>query len=176
MRCGITVKLGPKGDKQSTRHLGTAAVEAASPSDVIVIEHGGRLDVAGWGGLLSTAAKFKDIAGVIIDGACRDVDESREMGFPIYGLAAVPSTARGRIREYSFNEEIIIQTVLVAPGDWVLADGSGIVFIPDSRIEEVIQKAEAIADREAAMARAVLDGKSIVEVMGIHYETMLERK
>ena len=75
----VTVKLGPKGEVQSTRHLGTAAIMAASKGDVIVVENGGRMDVAGWGGLLSTAAKFREIEGVIIDGACRDIDESRKV-------------------------------------------------------------------------------------------------
>ena len=144
----VTVKLGPKGETQSTRHLGTAAIMAAAEGDVIVVENGGRLDVAGWGGLLSTAAKLKGIAGVIIDGACRDIDESREGHFPVFARTAVPTTARGRIVEHSFNEPITIENVAVIPGDYVLADGSGIAFIPSNKAEEIIAKAEAIADRE----------------------------
>ena len=172
----VTVKLGPKGEAQSTRHLGTAAIMAASEGNIIVVENGGRLDVAGWGGLLSTAAKLRGIAGVIIDGACRDIDESREGEFPVFARAAVPTTARGRIVEQSFNESIIVENVAVAPGDYVLADGSGIAFIPVSRAEEIISKAESIANREREMARAILDGVPITEVMGLSYEKLLERK
>ncbi|MBP1155410.1 MULTISPECIES: RraA family protein [unclassified Paenibacillus] len=172
----VTVKLGPKGEVQSTRHLGTAAIMSASAGDVIVVENGGRLDVAGWGGLLSTAAKLKGIAGVIVDGACRDIDESREGDFPVFARTAVPTTARGRIVEQSFNEQITVENVAVTPGDYVLADGSGIAFIPSSRAEEVITKAEAIADREREMAKAIMDGISIVDVMGLSYEKLLERK
>jgi len=172
----MTVLLGPHTGKPSVRHLGSAAIEAAGPEHVIVIQHNGRADVAGWGGLLSTAAKQKGIAGTIIDGACRDVDESRMRGYPVYALKAVPTTARGRIEEYSFNEPVTIENVRVEPGDYVLADGSGIVFVSARHIEQVLAKAEAIAAKEAAMAADILAGKSITEVMGIQYETMLKKE
>lgn len=172
----VTVKLGPKGDVQSTRHLGTAAVMAASAGDVIVVENGGRQDVAGWGGLLSAAAKRKGIAGVIVDGAVRDIDESREGQFPVFACRAVPTTARGRIVEYACNEQVTIEHVVVKPGDYALADGSGIAFVPANRAEEIIAQAESIAAREREMALAIEEGASIVDVMGLSYEKLLERK
>lgn len=171
----VTVKLGPKTNQPSKRHLATAAIEASAPGDIIVVEHC-RDDVAGWGGILSTAAKAKGLAGVIIDGACRDVDESRDHQFPVYAKAAVPTTARGRIEEKSFNEQVTIENVSVSPGDYILADGSGITFIPSDKAEEIISRAEAIAQKESMMADQVLNGKSIVEVMGAKYETMLEKR
>lgn len=171
----VTVKLKMKGTEQSPRHLGTAAIEAASPGDVIVVEHPGREDAAGWGGILSNAAKVKGVSGVVVDGPCRDVDESRELGFPVFGRSAIPMTARGRIVEESFNEPIVIAGISVQPGDYVLADGSGVVIVPIDRAGEVIAAAESIAAREAAMTRAVLSGQSVVEVMGGNYENMLSR-
>jgi regulator of RNase E activity RraA len=155
------------------RHLGTAAVEAAAPGDVIVVDHGGRLEAAGWGGILSLAAKVKGVAGVIVDGACRDVDESRDVGLPIYARAGTPVTARGRIVEESFNEPIRIGHVAVRPGDLVIADWSGVVFVSQDRAEEIVRAAEEIAAREAQMAEAVRAGRSVVEVMGASYESML---
>ncbi|MGH2598931.1 MAG: RraA family protein, partial [Dehalococcoidia bacterium] len=95
----VTAKLKPKGDEEPTRHLGTAAIEAAAPGDVIVIDHQGREDAAGWGGILSTAAQHRGVRGVIVDGACRDVDEARALGFPVFATAATPRTARGRVVE-----------------------------------------------------------------------------
>jgi 4-hydroxy-4-methyl-2-oxoglutarate aldolase len=171
----VTVKLKTKGAEQSTRHLGTAAIEAAAPGDVIVVEHPGREDAAGWGGILSNAAKVKGVGGVIVDGPCRDIDESRELGFPVFGKGATPMTARGRIVEESFNEPIVMSGIAVQPGDFVLADGSGVVFIAAEHAEEVVTAAESIAAREAAMTRAVLAGQSVIEVMGRNYETMLSR-
>jgi 4-hydroxy-4-methyl-2-oxoglutarate aldolase len=169
----VTVKLKAKGTEQPKQHLGTAAVVAADPGDVIIIEHRGRTDVAGWGGILSTAAKTKGVAGVIIDGASRDVDEAMGLGLPLWAKAAVPRTARGRIVEESTNEVIEVGGVQVTPGDYVIADNSGVVVVPAARAEEVLKEAEMIAAKEAAMAKDVLAGKSVAEVMGINYEQML---
>jgi 4-hydroxy-4-methyl-2-oxoglutarate aldolase len=169
----ITVKLKRAGGERPARHLGTAAVDAAIPGDVIVIDHGGRLEAAGWGGILSLAAKIKGVAGVIVDGACRDVDESRDVGLPIFARAGTPVTARGRIVEESFNEPIRIGHVAVSPGDLVIADRSGVVFVSRARAEEIVKTAEEIAAREAQMAEAVRAGRSVVEVMGAGYERML---
>jgi 4-hydroxy-4-methyl-2-oxoglutarate aldolase len=171
----VTVKLRrPVGEEHSLRHLGTGAIMAASPGDVIVIDHQGRDDVAGWGGILSTAADVRDVAGVIVDGACRDVDEARDLGFPVFARSATPRTARGRAIEESFNEPVTVAGIAVSPGDLVIADGTGVVFIPAARAEEVIVAAEQIAEREEEMRRAVLLGQPVTEVMGQSYERMTD--
>jgi 4-hydroxy-4-methyl-2-oxoglutarate aldolase len=172
-RC-VTVKIKPAGLEKSRQHLCTSAIAAATPADVIVVDNGGRIDVAAWGGLLSLAAKVKQVRGVIVDGACRDIDESRELAFPVYGRAAVQVTARGRIMQQSFNEEIQFAGVQVHPGDLVIADASGAVFVPRAREAGVIGQAEALAGREAAMADAIRKGRSVLEVMEtMGYESML---
>ncbi len=172
----VTVKIKPAGLEKAKQHLGTPAIDAAQSGDVIVVDNGGRTDVSSWGGLLSLAAKLKGISGVVIDGACRDIDESREVGFPVHARDVVPVTARGRIMQESFNQEIQFAGVQVHPGDLVIADGSGVVFIPRSKEEGVITEAEGIAKREAEMASAIRTGKSVVEVMeGLKYESMLEK-
>ena len=172
-RTAANLPAGQAG-AQTARHLGTAAIEAAQPGDVIVIEHG-RLDAAGWGGILSAAAKKKGIAGVVCEGAVRDIDEARELGFPVFARAAVPLTARGRVVEESFNRPVRVGGIDVSPGDLVLADGSGVVFIAASKAKGVIEAAEAIAAREAKMKTAVLAGDRVSQVMGRDYETMLQR-
>ena len=172
----VTVRLVDRTPENAStaRHLGTAAIEAAGPGDVIVIEHG-RLDAAGWGGILSAAAKQKGVAGVVCDGAVRDIDEARELDFPVFARAAVPLTARGRVVEESFNRSVRIGGVDVSPADLVLADGSGVAFLAASKAREVIEAAEAIAAHEAKMKAAVLAGDPVSEVMGRDYETMLQR-
>ncbi len=170
----ITVRLRrAEPGEHSPRHLGTAAIEAGGPGQVIVIEHHDREDAAGWGGILSLAARLKGIEGVIVDGTCRDVDDSRDAGFPVYARAATPMTARGRVSEASMGEPIRVSDLLVSNGDYVIADWSGAVFIEGARAEEVITTAEGLMAREAAMAEAVRAGRSVVEVMGAGYEAML---
>jgi regulator of RNase E activity RraA len=159
--------------ERAPRHLGTAAVEAGGPSDVIVIEHHEHDQAAGWGGILSLAARSKGIEGVIVDGLCRDVDDSRDVGCPVYARAATPMTARGRVLEASMGQPIRVGGIAVQPGDYVIADWSGVVFVPAARASEVIATAEQLAAREAAMAEAVRAGRSVVEVMGASYEAML---
>ncbi|HEX9809915.1 MAG TPA: RraA family protein [Alphaproteobacteria bacterium] len=171
----VTMKLKPQGAETPKRHLGTEAIEAADPGDVIVAELSGRTDVPAWGGLLSLAAATKGIAGIVIDGACRDIDDSRAAGFPVFARAVVPITARGRIVQDSVNAEIEFAGVKVHPGDYVVADGSGTVIVPQERAAEVVAAGEAISAREEEMAAAVRAGRSIVEIMeGGGYESMLK--
>src|SRR5579864_5011244 len=133
----ITVRLRrAEPGEHSPRHLGTAAIEAGGPGQVIVIEHHDREDAAGWGGILSLAAHLKGIQGVIVDGTCRDVDDSRDAEFPVYARAATPMTARGRVVEASMGEPIRVGDLPVAPGDYVIADWSGVVFVHGARAEE----------------------------------------
>ncbi len=146
---------------------------AAVPGDVIVVEHRARLDVSGWGGLLSRGAVLKGVAAVVVDGACRDVDEGLELGLPLYARAAVPVTARGRIAELSFNQPIRVAGVVVNPGDFVIADGSGVVFVDARAVEKILEAAEEIFHREQLMAAAIQRGEPIGDVMGASYEKML---
>jgi 4-hydroxy-4-methyl-2-oxoglutarate aldolase len=155
------------------RHLGTTAVEQARPGDVIVVEQRTGRDAGSWGGILTLGAKVRGIAGVIADGPVRDIDEARAYDFPIYCRALTARTARGRVAEVETNRPVTIGDVTVNPGDYVIADASGVAFIPAADVERVLGAAEAIADREAAMAKALLAGTPISEVMGAAYEHML---
>ncbi|MCZ6447776.1 MAG: RraA family protein [Alphaproteobacteria bacterium] len=172
----VTVKLKPQGGVPPKRHLGTEAIEAAQAGDVLVMELSGRTDVPGWGGLLSLAAQVKGLAGIVIDGACRDIDDSAEAGFPVFAKAVVPITARGRVVQDSVNQEIAFAGTQVHPGDLVVADGSGVIIVSQASAEEVIDAGEEIAAREAAMTKAVRDGMSIVEVLEKGgYQSMLDK-
>ena len=172
----ITVQLGLAQEGVAKRHLCTAAVEAAGPGKIIVIAHNAITNVAGWGGLLSLGASARGLEGVVIDGACRDVDEAIDLDLPIYGRAGVPITARSRVMERDWNVPVTVCGVAVSPNDLVIADSSGVVFIPQARAEEVINRAEAIFQNEARMAADVRDGKPISQVMGHNYESMLTQK
>jgi regulator of RNase E activity RraA len=172
----VTMKIKPVGLDKPKHHLGTLPIDAAQPGDVIVIDNGGRLDTSCWGGLLALAAKTKGISGVVIDGACRDIDESRELGFPVYARGAVPMTARGRIMQESYNQEIEFAGVQLHPGDLVIADGSGVVIIPRSKEEDVVREAAAVAATEARMAEGIRQGMSVLEVLEkLGYEQMLDK-
>ena len=172
----VTVKLGPGAAAGgSDRHLCTAAIEAAKAGDIIVIEHASGVDCAGWGGVLSVGAQLRGIAGVIIDGPARDIDEARDLDFPVYGRSATSRTARGRIQEQDFDCPVTIGDVVVSPGDIALADASGVVFVPHAQLAEVVSRAERICARERLMVEALRDGEAVTEVVGRDYEEMLDK-
>ena len=174
----ITVKLaaGKPPEGTTPRHLCTTAIDMAAPGQVIVVEQRTGIECAGWGGILSNAARERCISGVIVEGLARDVDEAMEIGFPVYARGPTARTARGRIYEISTGEPVTVGDLSVATGDWVVADGSGAAFIPADRIDDVLSAAERIASREAAMTKAVLAGHPVSTVMGGDYEYLLEAK
>jgi 4-hydroxy-4-methyl-2-oxoglutarate aldolase len=173
----VTIKITAFGLVKSKSHLGVEAIAVAKEGNVIVIDNGGRKDVSCWGELLSYAAQMKGIKGVIIDGAFRDLDDIKDMGFPVYARGVVPVTARGRITQESFNTLIRCGNAQVRPGDIVMADGSGVAIIPQEKAEEVLEVATNIYQKEHEMVKEIKKGVSIVEVdKKFAYEKMLDDK
>jgi regulator of RNase E activity RraA len=158
-----TVLTGPA--REGGRHVAAETVAASGPGDVVVIDGGGRVDVSCWGGILTVAAVRHGVTGVVIDGAARDVDEIRARGFPVFARAATMRTARGRITQVAADEPIEIAGVAVAPGDLVIADGSGVVFVPAGRAAEVIDVAERLQARQVRIAELVRAGEPVTELM-----------
>ncbi len=173
--CVVTVKLGtgapPPGP---ARHLGCAAIERSGPDQVIVVEQRTGVEAACWGGLLSLGAKVRGVAGIVADGPVRDIDEAIAYELPVFSRSLLPVTARGRIVEKGTNVPVTIGAVDINPGDFVIADRSGVVFIAAQHIDKVLAIAETIVAKEATMAKAILRGTPIGQVMGGGYESMLK--
>jgi regulator of RNase E activity RraA len=130
------------------------------------------------GGLLTLGAKVRGVAGVVADGPLRDVDEAMAYEFPVFSRSLTSRTARGRVVELGVQVPVTIGAVqggevTVMPGDYVLADRSAVIFIAAADIERVLDAAEMIVAKEAAMAKAILAGTPIGQVMGGNYEHML---
>src|SRR5262245_51200264 len=172
----LTVKLGIDDSRTTVaRHLSTAAIEMANPGEIIVVEQRTGMDAAAWGGNLSLGAKVRGVAGVICEGPARDIDECREHDFPVYARDHTCSTARGRLIEVATNDPITIGTILVTPGNYVLADASAVVFIRAADLARVLDAAEKIVEKEKLMAESIRAGTPIGKVMGADYESMLKR-
>ena len=176
--CGrvITVRMGrAEGQPPASTHLGTTAIESAEPGDIIVMEQRTGIDAACWGGNLSLGATLRQVAGVIVEGPARDIDDAREYDFPVFARSVTARTARGRIVEIATNVPITVGDVTVHPGDFVVADGSGVVFVAHAEVDRVLDAAEAVLARERAMVAALREGAPISEVMGTGYERMLKK-
>lgn len=168
----VTLREVSTGSAQP-RHLGVGAIETAGPGDVVVLDNEGRVGMGSWGGLLTVAAVLRGVAGVVIDGACRDVDEIRSHGFPAFARSGAMRTARGRVGEVASGEPVRICDVEVRRGDFVRADGSGVLFVRAEDIERVLDAAEALAIKEKLMVADLRANRSPSEVLGGNYETML---
>ena len=175
-----TVKLVAKDEAPpaagAPRHLGTAAIEACRPGEIIVVEQRTGIDAGSWGGILSLGAKVRGVAGVIADGPLRDADEARELDFPVYSRSLTARTARNRVAEAATDVPVRIGEVTVNPGDYAIADSTGVCFLASTDAARIVAEAETIALREAAMGKALLAGQPITAVMGANYEKMLERQ
>lgn len=168
-----TLRLAAGTPKKSpTAHIGSRSIEAATDIDVIVIEQRTGIEAAAWGGVLSEAAHHKHIRGVVVDGPVRDIDDICETGLPVFSRGVTPLSARGRIHEAAMNEPVDICGLTVLPDDFVIGDGTGVVFIPAGIAEAVISAAERIAARERAMVGAVHENAPVMEIMGRDYEKM----
>jgi 4-hydroxy-4-methyl-2-oxoglutarate aldolase len=170
----ITVQLGvgepPPGPR---RHLCSAAIEAADERTVIVIEQRTGIEAGCWGGLLTLAARSKQVVGVVAEGLVRDIDEARTAGFPIFARGLTARTARGRIVEQATGVPVTIGDIVVTQGDYVVADRSGVAFIRAAELDAVLAAAETIATRETALARALGLGVPAGQVLGGDNEHML---
>ncbi|HEX4222636.1 MAG TPA: 4-carboxy-4-hydroxy-2-oxoadipate aldolase/oxaloacetate decarboxylase [Pseudonocardiaceae bacterium] len=146
-------------------HILTELTAAAGPEDILVIATGGRTDVSSWGGILSVGASMRAIRGVVTDGACRDVSQARELGFPVYARAQVPVTARGRLRQRSAGAPIRFGEVTVEPGDVVVADEGGVVIVPHAHAAEVLAEARRLHAREEQILGEVRAGTALPQAM-----------
>ncbi len=171
----VTVKMTAAGLTKGKHHLGIKAIDAANEGDVILIDNGGRLDTSCWGGILANGAKLKGVSGVVIDGAMRDLDDCIETDFNVYARGTVVATARGRVMEEATNCMVQFGGVQVRPGDIAFGDRSGVVIVPQEKIEEVLIKAEDLYMKEEAMINAMRSGKSAMQVdEEFNYEKMLK--
>jgi regulator of RNase E activity RraA len=144
----------------ATRHS-VEMIDEARPGDVGVIVMEGTLDVAAMGNLMGTAASVRGMAGMVLDGAIRDVWDIRRMGLTVYARSSTPSTAVGHHATVAKNVEVECGGVSVRPGDIIVADEDGVVVVPRERAEEVLKKAREIDDRERGMFPFIREHKSL---------------
>jgi regulator of RNase E activity RraA len=133
------------------------------------------IEAGSWGGLLSLGAKARGIAGVIVEGPARDIDQSIEIEFPVFARSLTALTARGRISEQATNVPVKIGDIVVLPGDYVIADRSAVIIISKAEIGLVLPAAERIAAKEEEMAKLIRAGQPIGTAMGGNYEQLLDR-
>lgn len=148
----VTIQTTP-GDNLAIH----AALESIRPGDVLVVDGGGVLDRALVGDILKEIAQQGGAAGFVIYGAIRDVDAYRADDFPCYALGVCPRGPH-KFGPGKINVDIAIGGTVVRPGDIVLGDSDGVVFIPQEQALEIAQKVVQHEAREAEIIRSIRAG------------------
>ncbi|MFO8019436.1 MAG: orotidine 5'-phosphate decarboxylase / HUMPS family protein [Promethearchaeia archaeon] len=139
------------------------AIAEAKEGDVIVIDACEGKDAV-WGELASWSCKTKGISGVIIDGAVRDIDDIRKIKFPAFARYFTPTAGEPRgLGEINVSIECAGQPV--NPGDWVVADASGVVVIPKEKSQEMANRAIDVFEKENRIREEIKRGSTLSEVM-----------
>ena len=139
------------------------AIDLASPGDVIVINNDSVTRVAPWGELATISCIKKGIAGVVIDGAVRDVDDIRKTKFPTFAKAIVPNA--GEPKGFGeINAEIQCAGQVVNPGDWIIGDENGVVVVPKERAYEIARRALEVRKNEERIREEIRRGSTLSQV------------
>ncbi|HEY1545734.1 MAG TPA: RraA family protein [Xanthobacteraceae bacterium] len=155
----VTVCQVPKNADEEraaklTRHQEVTR-KIARKGDVVVIDNGGRVDVATWGEFHCYACKQNGVAGAVIDGATRDAPDVRVSGLPTFVRGISPVKSQWDLKTAAINEPVMLGTVRVDPGDIIFADETAVVVIPLAKKAIVLAKANEIRKTEDA-TRATL--------------------
>ena len=135
----------------------------AGKGDVIVVDLGGA-PISVWGELAAIAAQASGVAGLVADGAVRDADILRDLAFPVQARHVTPTAGKTRLRLVSVNEEpVTCGGVTVQPNDFVFADDSGVVVVPQAMEASALAEVEKIQAKENAFKAGLAKGLPYLE-------------
>jgi regulator of RNase E activity RraA len=149
------------------------ALSSCPKEKVLVIDGQGELNTALWGGATTIAAGLKGLAGVVIDGAIRDLVEIKKELLPVFARSVVPN-AGGAEYPGEINIPIECGGVVVHPDDWIIGDEDGVVVVPSARLAKVLETAQQLLKVEKAIYREIRRGKDIATLL--HYHELLDQK
>lgn len=140
----------------------------AQPGDVLVVE--GAPGISGLGGISATTGKRQGEVGAVVDGGVRDVKSSRAVDYPIWSLDITPVTGKWRIKTVEINGVVKIQGITVRAGDLVVADETGVCFVPHDLVERVLARCEEIVKGETEKYNLVTSGLPVVDLVNRPYQ------
>lgn len=155
-----------KKSSERRRTSGLADIEAhhlAEPGDVLVVQ--GVAGISSMGGVSASIGRRQGEAGAIVDGAVRDIDHSREIGYPVWSSGVSPITGKWRIETLAINGPVRIAGIEVRAGDLVVADECGVCFVPCSRAAEVLAVAQRLAASERSRLEKLASGIGLAEFL-----------
>ena len=142
------------------------AIYEAPKGSVLVVDTQGYHDCGYFGDIMALACQVRGIAGLVIDGGCRDSYDLKEMGFPVFSRT-INSGGTIKVTSGQTACPIICGGVSVDTGDLIIADRDGVVAIKHENVENVLKAAEAIAAKEISVREMLMSGKSTIEIFGL---------
>jgi 4-hydroxy-4-methyl-2-oxoglutarate aldolase len=143
-----------------------AAVAHANSGDILVLTSVEPAPIALIGELLATQAQVRGVAGILVDGAARDVDELRAIGLPIWTrFVRAQGATKGEVGK--LEAPVVIGGSEIRPGDVVVMDCDGAMALPLERVDEVLPLAVERAEREAAMRLRYAAGELSYDLNGL---------
>ena len=143
-----------------------AIVAHAGPGDVLVLTSAEPAPVAFVGDLLATQAQAQGVAGILVDGAVRDLDELAELGLPIWTrFVRAQGATKGEVGK--LDVPVVVGGVEIHPGDLVVMDCDGAVVVPADRVDEMLPAARERAERETAVRQRYRDGDLSYDLQGL---------
>ena len=170
----FTVRFGPVDTSQP----GTVGdyLDEMPAGSVAVLDNAGRPDCTVWGGIMSLLAAHRAIAGTVVNGVCRDTQEADAAGYPLFALGRFMRTGKDRVQVDAVGGAVSVAGVRVSPGDIVVADQDGVVFVPAGRAAEVFERALIMQAVEARIVAAALDGMPLAQARREFGYHTLQRK
>jgi regulator of RNase E activity RraA len=158
--CGraFTVSYEPTDDRPGT--VGDF-LDDVDDGSVVAIDNRGRLDCTVWGDIMTSMAHRKALGGTVIDGVCRDISRSLELGYPVFSRGRNMQTGKDRVRLRQVQGPIQLGRVSVEPGDYVVGDADGVVVVPTRVVAQVIEVALTIEAAEDRIREAVAAGQRL---------------
>lgn len=153
-------------DRTRSRHdtlLGWCTLLARAPSGHVVVCQPNTRDIALMGELSAQTLQARGVLGYVVDGGSRDTDLVLAQRFPVFCAFLTPADIVETWMPDRYGEPIVIGTVSVNSGDWLLGDRDGVVIIPGGIVEDVVARTEAVVATESDMRRALVQGMDPVE-------------
>lgn len=163
--CGPAVTVhSPPGDNLWLHY----AIYAAQPGDVLVVYVEGKFDHGYWGEVMSTAAKARNLGGLIIDGCVRDFELLGEVGFPVFARGlCIRGTGKDRDAYGAINRSLRFGGTNVEPGDLVIGDNDGVVVVPQARAADVITASRQRDEEEIEICKRLMAGETTLDIYAL---------
>ena len=161
----FTVKFIPKGASNQTSG---DYLDDVPPGSVIVIDNDDRVDCTVWGDIMTKFSISKGIAGTVIAGVCRDTALAIDLQYPIFSCGRFMRTGKDRLELYAVNKPVNVGGVQVNPGDLVIGNSDGVVFVPQMAERQVLEAAQTIENTEQSIIKEIELGKGLKEAREVH--------